>query len=105
MHLASTQDEDESDTNDYFDDDDDDEEEEKYEQYEKYIEIYRNMRNMRHMGHMMRRSKMRRTMVQVIMIYALTKLPFVGFEEKSWTKLDGCMYMMKEKTNCWLVGI
>ena len=48
---------------------------------------------------------MRRTMVQVIMIYALTKLPFVGFEEKSWTKLDGCMYMMKENTNCWLVGI
>jgi len=60
---------------------------------------------MRNMRHMMRRSKMRRTMVQVIMIYALTKLPFVGFEEKSWTKLDGCMYMMKENTNCWLVGI
>jgi hypothetical protein len=59
-----------------------------------------NMRNM------MRRSKMRRTVVQVIMIYALTKLPFVGFEEKSWTKLNGsCIYMMKEKTNCWLVGI
>ena len=51
---------------------------------------------------------MRRTMVQVIMIYALTKLPFVGFEEKSWTKLNGSciyIYMMKEKTNCWLVGI
>ena len=37
---------------------------------------------------------MRRTMVQVIMIYALTKLPFVGFEEKSWTKLNGsCIYI------------
>ena len=46
MHLASTQDEDESDTNDYFDDDDDEEEDEeeendeKYEQCEKYIEIW-----------------------------------------------------------------
>ena len=58
-------------------------------------EIYRNMINMRNM---MRRSKMRRTMVQVIMIYALTKLPFVGFEEKSWTKLNGsCIYIWWRK--------